>query len=56
MGWLHQRPLNRHTGGRRMSSLETSMGRGHSASIATEMAAASSSVAAGEIEASTPSR
>ena len=48
IGWLHQRPLNRHTGGpadRRRPRRR--IGRGHSASTAAAIAAASSSVAAG---------
>ena len=47
IGWLHQRPLNFQTLGGRSAPSAVTIGRGHSASTAAAIAAASSSVAAG---------
>ncbi len=49
----HHRPLNLHASVGGGCGCETALGRGHSASIATAIAAASSSLAAGLIDALT---
>ena len=50
IGWLHHRPLNFQTAAAGDRHVAAATGRGHSASTAAAIAAASSSVAAGVID------